>query len=167
MNRATRVSVPRLWRLPRGLHSHCSTIVLAEREHSVRPQLNSAMSQSVICARVALQLTKLYYQHGQDYQLSPASSASRAAEHLPLDGFGMLRFALHSLAVYLNLGWPGVEWLSEVLEASHFGSSFRRCFFFDYKENRRPYPRVTNRGVQNSTKQTTFGSRRAKSNEPT
>jgi len=44
------------------------------------------------------------------------------------------------------------DWLDNVLEAAHFGNSFRRCFFFDYKENRRPYPRVTNRGVQDFPK---------------
>jgi len=63
----------------------------------------------------------------------------------------MLRFALHSLSVYLYLGMPSHVWLSNVLEAAHYGHSFRRCFFFDYKEQRSPYPRVTNRGVQTST----------------
>jgi hypothetical protein len=74
------------------------------------------------------------------------------ARVLPLDYPGFLRFALHSLGVYLDIGMPSSVWLSNVLEASHFGNSFRRCFFFDYKENRSPYPRVTNRGVQNSPK---------------
>lgn len=62
----------------------------------------------------------------------------------------MLRFALLSLSVYLDLGMTSAQWLDNVLEASHMGHSFRRCLFFDYKENRSPYPRVTNRGVQAS-----------------
>jgi len=116
----------------------------------MRPPLHPEMGQVVICARVARQLAGIYYRHGSDYQLSPASAASRAAAYLPPDYSGMFRFALHSLAVYLNLGFPSEVWLKSVLEASHYGSSFRRCFFFDYKDNRRLYPRVTNRGVQTS-----------------
>jgi len=60
----------------------------------------------------------------------------------------MLRLALHSLGAYLDLGLTSSEWLERVTDAAAFGSSFRRCFFFDYKEQRRAYPRVTNRGVQ-------------------
>ena len=108
------------------------------------------MGQVVLCARVARQLAGIHYRHGQDYELSPSSAAYRAAQYLPSEFPGMLRFALHSLAVYLNLGWPSSKWLDCVLEAAHFGHTFRRCYHFDYKENRRPYPRVTNRGVQTS-----------------
>ena len=59
----------------------------------------------------------------------------------------MLRFAIHSLNVYLGLGWRSEDWLNNVLEASHFGHSFRRCFFFAYKANRGAYPPVSNTGV--------------------
>lgn len=120
----------------------------------MRPQLHPEMGEVVICARVARQLAAIHFWHGQDYDLSGATAASRAARYLPPDFPGMLRFALHSLAVYLDLGWPSSKWLAAVLEASHFGHSFRRCFFFAYKENRSPYPRVTNRGVQTSPEAT-------------
>jgi hypothetical protein len=63
----------------------------------------------------------------------------------------MLRLALHSIGAYLDLGYSSTDWLNCVLEAAHMGHNFRRCFFFAYKENRSPYPRVTNRGVQNSS----------------
>jgi hypothetical protein len=106
------------------------------------------MGQVVICARVARQLTAQYYKYDRYVNCSPSECAAWAAYRLPPEYLGMFRFALHSLAVYLDLGMPSAVWLRNVLEASHFGHSFRRCFFFDYKEQRRPYPRVTNRGVQ-------------------
>lgn len=118
----------------------------------MRPQLHPDMGQVVICARVARQLTAMYYRYDQLAGETAATCASRAALHLPPDYLGMFRFALHSLSVYLVLGMPSHVWLQNVLEASHFGHSFRRCFFFDYKEQRRAYPRVTNRGVQTSSK---------------
>jgi hypothetical protein len=101
----------------------------------------------VISARVAIQMTWLYYKYDQFVNLSPAQCAMAAARSIPGSEMGMVRFALHSLANYLDLGWKSQEWLKTVLENSHYGHNFRRCFFFDYKENRRTYPRVTNRGV--------------------
>lgn len=125
----------------------------------MRPLLHPDMGQVVICARVARQLTYRYFRYRQDPRVTPVDAAMQAVYRLPPDYPGMFRFALHSLAVYLDLGMPSDVWLSNVLEASHFGHSFRRCFFFDYKEQRRPYPRVTNRGVQTSPEAT---SRRVK-----
>jgi len=119
----------------------------------LRPRLHPDMGQTVICARVALQLTRLTYIRSIRTTFGGAHYARVAARILPLDYPGFLRFALHSLAVYLDGGMSSAVWLSNVLEASHFGHSFRRCFFFDYKENRRAYPRVTNRGVQTSQPQ--------------
>lgn len=118
------------------------------KEAILRPRIDPAMGEVVICARVARQLAAIHFRHGQDYGLSPASAAYAASAYLPADYKGMLRLALHSLAVYLNLGWPSVAWLRNVLEASHYGHNFRRCFFFEYKDNRGLNPRVTNRGVQ-------------------
>ena len=110
------------------------------------------MGETVICARVAAQLTYWRYRHYQGMGVSPSYHARFVMRILPADYPGMLRFALHSLAVYLDLGVHSQVWLSDVLEAAHYGHSFRRCFFFEYKENRSPYPRVTNRGVQDSSK---------------
>jgi hypothetical protein len=116
----------------------------------LRPRLHPDMGATVLCARVALQLTLRTYRASGRVSLGAAYHARLAASQLPPDYPGFLRFALHSLAVYLDLNWRGEQWLAGVLEAAHFGSSFRRCFFFGYKENRSPYPRVTNRGVQAS-----------------
>jgi len=118
----------------------------------MRPRLHPGMGQTIVCARVALQLTRLTYNRIGPVMSGGQHYARIAARDLPPDYPGFLRFALHSLGVYLELGMPSSVWLSNVLEASHFGNSFRRCYFFDYKENRRPYPRVTNRGVQTSSK---------------
>lgn len=108
------------------------------------------MGQIVLCARVARHLAGRAYYDPRERPISPPAAAALAAERLPLDYPGMLKFALHSLSVYLDLGFSSLQWLETVLTASHFGSSFRRCFFFAYKEQRSPYPRVTNRGVQAS-----------------
>lgn len=120
----------------------------------MRPNLHPDMGQVVICARVARQLAYFSYKHDCAAMRTNARVTQLALERLPLDYPGMLRFALHSLSIYLDLGYTSAQWLHNVLEAAHFGSSFRRCFFFDYKEQRSPYPRVTNRGVQTSPKAT-------------
>jgi hypothetical protein len=116
----------------------------------LRPRLDPAMGEVVLCARVARQLVAWRYRQHKGMAVHPSYHASFVARILPPDYSGMMRFALHSLAVYLDLGMPSSKWLDNVLEASHFGHSFRRCFFFEYKANRGPYPRVTNRGVQTS-----------------
>src|ERR1044072_1641213 len=108
------------------------------------------MGQIVLCACVARQLVALQYRTHTDPFFHRATVAVFAALSLPLDYPGMLRFALHSLSVYLDLGMTSHVWLSNVLEAAHFGGSFRRCYFFAYKGHRGPYPRVTNRGVPTS-----------------
>jgi len=118
----------------------------------MRPRLSDKMGAIPITARVAIQLTVIQARKLDYQRLPPALLARVAARELPLDYPGFLRFALHSLAVYLDLGYRASVWLDCVLDASHYGSSFRRCFFFDYKDNRSPYPRVTNRGVQASPK---------------
>ena len=116
----------------------------------MRPRLHPEMGIIPISARVALQLTALEWKHADATVKTPAQCARVVLLHLPLSCDGILRLALHSLGIYLDLGYTSHQWLKAVLEAAHFGHSFRRCFFFDYKENRSPYPRVTNRGVQNA-----------------
>jgi hypothetical protein len=123
------------------------------------------MGEVVLCARVARQLAAWRYRHYQGMGVPPAYHATFVARILPADYPGMLRFALHSLAVYLDLGYSSSQWLSAVLEEAHFGSCFRRCFFFEYKENRSPYPRVTNRGVQDFPKRRGLKSRKGISDE--
>lgn len=120
----------------------------------MRPHLHPDMGPIVLCARVSRHLALRQWRAGDRTPQHASGAAFAASMALPHDYPGMLRFALHSLSVYLDLGMPSSQWLERVLEASHYGSSLRRCFFFDYKENRSPYPRVTNRGVQTSPKAT-------------
>jgi hypothetical protein len=137
---------------PKGLQRDCRTIVLCERGKLVRPRLDPAMGEIPICARVAIQMCYRAYLNPTLGDFDPPDLARLVALNLPADYPGMLKFALHSLGVYLDLGWTSLQWLTAVLEASHLSHNFRRCFFFAYKDNRSPYPRVTNRGVQNSRK---------------
>lgn len=118
------------------------------------------MGEVVICARVARAIALQAYRRDTDLPLEPAKCVYAGLARVPLTGMPMLRFALHSLIVYLDIGMTSSVWLRNVLEAAHYGSSFRRCFFFDYKENRRPYPRVTNRGVQTSIEARPLSTRR-------
>lgn len=122
----------------------------------MKPRLHPDMGETVLCARVAVQLTYWRYRNYQGMGVAPSYHARFVARILPPDYPGFLKFALHSLAVYLDMGMPSATWLQNVLEASHYGSSFRRCFFFDYKAERRPYPRVTNRGVQTSPRRRSY-----------
>jgi hypothetical protein len=130
----------------------------------LRPHLHPDMGQIVLCARVSRHLTYHQTRNCPPDCYTWAQAARAAARALPLDYSGFMRFALHSLAIYLDIGFTSSQWLTSVLEAAHLGSSFRRCFFFDYKEQRRAYPRVTNRGVQISTKSRKSQLRRAKLN---
>lgn len=114
----------------------------------MKPQLDPMMGIVPIAARLAVRLTQLQYNAARATPDKAGVMARQALQLLPVEIDGIVRLALHSLGVYLDLGYSSSEWLRAVLEASHFGSNFRRCFFFDYKEQRRPYPRVTNRGVQ-------------------
>lgn len=118
----------------------------------MRPRLHPAMGNIPIAARVAVRLTERVWRNVEYCECSASECSLLALRKLPLDYPGFLRFALHSLHVYLSLGWRSSAWLEQVLDAAHYGHSFRRCFYFDYKENRRTYPRVTNRGVQTTFK---------------
>jgi hypothetical protein len=130
----------------------------------MRPHLHPDMGMVPISARVALRLTALRYKQSGLSLLQPGIFARQVLLSLPIGLDGMLRLALHSLGVYLDLGMSSQEWLQNVLEASHYGSSFRRCFFFAYKEQRRPYPRVTNRGVQDLSQASSGRVRKGKVN---
>jgi hypothetical protein len=116
------------------------------------PRLDPKMGEVVLSARVARALTMAQYEQHAHNGVSAAQCATLALRNLPPDYSAMVRFALHSLSVYLFLDWTSTQWLHEVLEASHFGHSFRRCFYFEYKANRSAYPRVTNRGVPVSSR---------------
>lgn len=131
----------------------------------MRPRLHPDMGQIVICARVAVQLSAIEYRKGRATPVSLGVYPRVVLQTLPLDLNSFLRLALHSLGVYLDLGFTGKEWLRNVFEASHFGHSFRRCFFFDYKVNRGQYPPVSNTGVQTSRRSSTSRQQRAKSLE--
>jgi len=106
------------------------------------------MGEIVISARIALQLTRLQFDHDFQHKLAPSDCAALAARLICFEAYPMIKLALHSLAVYLDLGYTSSQWLATVAEADRFGHSFRRCFHWDYKENRRLTPRITNRGGQ-------------------
>jgi len=107
----------------------------------LREELDSA-----ILARVAIQLVRIEFNRRQSPHLPPASYPRFVAAALPVGGFGMLRFAVHSLAVWVEQGYRSQDWVIGVGYRSAMGGNFRWHFFEGYKENRRATPRVTNRG---------------------
>lgn len=114
----------------------------------MRPMFNDETPGPVLWSRVAVQLVVLELRKPRSSGLTPNEATRIVLYDLPPFGYTWLRFALHSLAVYLGLGWSASQWLRQVAEQAAYGSILRRCFFFAYKDNRRAYPRVTNRGVQ-------------------
>lgn len=112
----------------------------------MRQLFSDRTTQVELCSRVAIQLVRLSYHHQRPAPLVPSVFTRDVAASLPPDGFPMLKLALHSLASYLMLGWLSTDWLAVVVRLAREGHVFRRCWFFEYKANRRPTPRVTNRG---------------------
>ncbi len=101
-------------------------------------------------ARVAIQVVRRRLADLPGTTIPPSSIVYSAAYLLPHTGFAALRFALHSLAVHLDMGYSSSEWLKGVAYRAAFGGVFRWHFFAEYKSSRKPYPRVTNRGVHSA-----------------
>lgn len=106
------------------------------------------MGMSAVLARVALQLVKREYQAPGQADFHPLVLIRLAESRLNGYEFPMIRFALHSLSAWISTHRRSQEWLSGVLYRDMMGYTYRRCFFEDYKENRRSTPRITNRGGQ-------------------
>lgn len=115
----------------------------------MRPPLHE-QPDSTILARVAIQLVRQDFRRPISRNLPPSEIVYSVSRNLPKDGFGQMRFALHSLAAHLSAGVTSNQWLTGVADRALQGGVFRWHFFAQYKGNRNPYPRVTNRGVQTS-----------------
>lgn len=115
----------------------------------MRPNLTT-VTQSEVLSRVAIQIAICTWHRRGSPSPLPVSMVYLSSADLPKDGFGQLRFALHSLAAHLATGVSASEWYRGVAYRAAFGGVFRWHFFAGYKSNRNPYPRVTNRGVQTS-----------------
>lgn len=103
--------------------------------------------QAGVAARVAIQLVKREVRlHGVFRAPAKAVSDTTAA----LDGlaFPMVRLALLSLGLWVASGKRSRDWLSGCLYRDLMGYTFRRCFYDEYKGNRRAHPPVSNTGVR-------------------
>lgn len=129
------------------IHRHATIGHNTTKEFALTTEYFAEYHTAGIAARVAYQLvTRISIREN-----ATASDRLRCV-HLAIDslkGLAMpfVRMALHSLAVWIDLGKPPRQWLRDVLYRDLMGYTFRRCFFDAYKETRRVYPRVTNRGV--------------------
>jgi len=115
----------------------------------MRPPLHE-QPDSAILARVAIRVAMRKWREMGSPSENAAETIYLSSASLPKDGFGQLRFALHSLAAHNSAGIDARQWLEGVVFRASQGGVFRWHFFAGYKGNRNPYPRVTNRGVQTS-----------------
>lgn len=115
--------------------------------------------KSEVLARVAVALAFRRWRQLNAPNIPPSSVALSAAYLLPHTGMADLRFALHSLSVHLDMGYSSSDWLKGVAYRAAYGGVFRWHFFAGYKSTRNPYPRVTNRGVQTSLSEASYGTK--------
>src|SRR4029450_7696134 len=79
----------------------------------VKPDLRLC-PPSEVQARVAIQLVKLRVKALNSPNIPSSSIVYSASYLLPHTGFTMLRFALHSLAAHLDMGYSSSEWVKGV-----------------------------------------------------
>lgn len=91
-------------------------------------------------ARVALALIRQTRKREEYQDLKPAILIGITVARLDGLHLGVLRLALLSLNCALLEGRSSKDWLHDVCFRDMMGYSFRRCFYVDYKGNRRDPP---------------------------
>ena len=90
-----------------------------------------------VIARVAYHLVRIaYVKHG----LTPADGplcVGYARDDLPGDGMDLLDTALLALQFHVIRGGRARAWRDKAVLLSRYGYGFRRCWYDDYKANRR------------------------------
>lgn len=90
-----------------------------------------------VVARVAYQLViRCYKRHG----FTPRDGAltiGTARDELPGDHFSLLDTALLAMQFHVIRGGRAKDWRAQAVFLSRAGCGFRRCFYNDYKAQRR------------------------------
>lgn len=103
--------------------------------------------EAAVCARVAIALIKRARIKRDIRAAQPCIVIGCTVGELHGLRLTTIRLALLSLAVWVEGKKSTQEWLAGVLMRDYYGFSIRRCYYAEYKANRRSDPRVTNRGV--------------------
>lgn len=112
-----------------------------------QPFADCAMPE--VCARIIYRCIERTYRQRSQNEMSGQEAAILVVDSLD-NGKGTL---LHSCALaafyHIVRGGKLLSWRDTAILHSRAGLGFRRCWYDDYKANRRD-PRVTNRGVKRS-----------------
>lgn len=109
-----------------------------------------------VLARVAYQWVRLTYKRRMLTKDDGVLCVGYARDDLGRLEDGPLGSPLLALQFHLIRGGESRVWLSRAITHSRAGLGFRRCWYDDYKANRRN-PRVTNRGVRPPSKRRADG----------
>lgn len=100
-----------------------------------------------VWARVAYAWVVLTYKRCKSDQLNSTQCLGIAWDTLPAGLRDTIGTALLGLTYHVRQRRPSHAWRATAILNSRAGCGFRRCFYDDYKAQRRRDPRVTNRGV--------------------
>lgn len=95
------------------------------------------LGEAGVCARVALALVRLERHRRAPDELQPLILIGCTVERLCGLQLGSVRLALLSLSVWVEQKRASDAWLKGVLMRDYYGFSIRRCYYAEYKANRR------------------------------
>ena len=95
------------------------------------------LGESAVCARVALALIRLERARRRPDELKPLILVGCTVERIKGLQLATVRLALLSLCVWIEGGRRSDAWLAGVRMRDMYGFSIRRCYYADYKANRR------------------------------
>jgi|SRR6185369_10636190 len=93
--------------------------------------------EAAVCARVALALVRLERRRRLPERPHPLILIGCAVERIRGLQLDWVRLALLSLCVWVESGKHTKDWLAGVLMRDYYGFPIRRCYFAEYKANRR------------------------------
>lgn len=93
--------------------------------------------EALICARVALAIIKRERRRRLPDEVQPRILIGIATASLDGLRLATVRSALLSLSVWITEGRTSAAWLSGVAMRDWYGLPIRRCYFAEYKANRR------------------------------
>lgn len=98
------------------------------------------LGEAGVCARIAIAWLKLVRKQGLPSDPNPQILIGIAVAKL--DGLHLptVRLALLSLSVWTEQKKQSGAWLAGVLMRDYYGFSIRRCYYAEYKANRRLRP---------------------------
>jgi len=96
--------------------------------------------EAAVCARVAIAWVKRTRHQTLPDEPNPQILIGIAVARLDGLHFGSVRLALLSLSVWTGQKRPSKDWLTGVLLRDYYGFSIRRCYYAEYKANRRTSP---------------------------